>query len=147
MEHVRKAVPGDLPRIAEIVVFNYRMNFYPIFRDERFYFAELTVPRVMEEYRSMLERVLVYDDGVVKGFIRIAEGEVEKLFVEPGLQNSGVGAALLRHAIMRHGANKLWALEKNMGAIRFYERNGFRRTEERLLEEGTTEYLVRMILD
>jgi len=29
-------------------------------------------------------------------------------------------------------------------AIRFYERHGFHVTEEKKLEEGTTEYLVRL---
>lgn len=31
MSNIRPAVPADLARIAEIEVFNYRMNFYPSF--------------------------------------------------------------------------------------------------------------------
>ena len=38
----------------------------------------------------------------------------------------------------------LWALEKNVNALRFYERHGFFRTGMKKLEEGTTEYLLRL---
>ena len=33
MQYIRKAVCADLPRIAEIEVFNYRLYFYPIFKN------------------------------------------------------------------------------------------------------------------
>ena len=36
----------------------------------------------------------------------------------------------------------LWALEKNVKAIRFYGRHGFTATGEKKLEDGTSEYLV-----
>ena len=35
-------------------------------------------------------------------------------------------------------------LEKNIKAIRFYQRHGFVITEEKQYEEGTTEYIVKM---
>ena len=44
MKNIRKAKIGDLARIAEIVIFNYRLNFYPIFKDDDYYFNELQVP-------------------------------------------------------------------------------------------------------
>ena len=47
--HIRPATPDDLARIAEIEVFNYRLNFYPIFRSDEYYFGSLQVPRLMEE--------------------------------------------------------------------------------------------------
>ena len=47
MNNIRPAVSADLTRIAEIEVFNYRMNFYPIFRSDAFYFDEMTVPNLM----------------------------------------------------------------------------------------------------
>ena len=43
MNYIRQAVVDDLGRIAEIFVFNYRLNFYPIFQEDTFYFEELTV--------------------------------------------------------------------------------------------------------
>lgn len=147
MNNIRQAVLEDAARLAEIEIFNYRLNFYPIFKNDWFYFEEKQVPKGMQRYKEekgLLENTFVYDDGVVKGFIQIAGTEVEKLFVEPALQGQGIGAKLLDYAITEKEVNFLWALEKNVKAIAFYERHGFHVTEEKKLEEDTTEYLVRM---
>ena len=141
---IRTAKLDDLNRIAEIEVFNYRLKFYPIFLDDGFYFGALQVPNVASRYTDSLEDIRVWDDGVVKGFILVQDGEVKKLFVEPVLQGRGIGARLLEYAVEHLGAKTLWALEQNAGAIRFYQRRGFRLTGERQLEDGTSEYLVRM---
>ena len=68
---IRKADSNDLSRIAEIQVFNYRLYFYPIFQSDEYYFDELRVPSLMLEYEAGLDTLYVYDDGVVKGFIKI----------------------------------------------------------------------------
>lgn len=147
MSCIRKATADDLARIAEIEVFNYRLNFYPIFRDDPFYFDELQIPNVIRNFQRsehLIGQTYVYDDGVVKGFIRLNGEEIDKLFVEPVLQGHGIGARLLDFAIAEKNARFLWALEKNTKAIAFYERHGFRLTDERKPEEDTDEFLVRM---
>lgn len=145
-EHIRPAKREDLARIAEIWVTNYRLNFYPIFQDEGFYFGELQVPGAMEMFAEQLPELFVYDDGVVKGFSRIQGKEIVHLFVEPALQGRGIGERLLAFAVKEKGAKWLWALEKNAGAIRFYVRHGFRKTGEKKLEEDTDEYLLKLSL-
>ena len=139
---IRKAEKKDLSRIAEIQIFNYRLYYYPIFRSDEYYFDELQVPFLMNDYESELDSLYVYDDGVVKGFIKIEGTYIARLFVEPVLQNASIGSQLLEYAVKEHHADHLWALEKNTKAIRFYERHGFAVTEEKKLEEDTTEYLV-----
>ena len=141
---IRPASPADLARIAEIEVFNYRMNFYPIFRSDEFYFGEMTVPKLMPLRADFIPDILVYDDGVVKGFLHYGGDEVRRLYVEPVLQGQGIGAALLEYAIRELHVSRLWALEKNERAIAFYARHGFRPNGERKLEEGTDEYLIRL---
>jgi len=144
MSFVRPAEEKDLERIAEIEVFNYRLNFYPIFRSDEFYFDEFRVSARMKEHRENLEQIMVYDDGVVKGFIQVDGPEIKKLFVEPVLQGQSIGAALLEFAVTQLNAKYLWALEKNTRAIDFYQCHGFHLAEERKPEEDTEEFLVRM---
>ena len=144
MNYIRQAKINDLVRIAEIFVFNYRLNFYPIFQEDIFYFEELTVFNMVESFAKELDSIWVYDDGVVKGFIQIEKREVKRLFVEPVLQGKAIGTELLEYGIAERDANHLWALEKNIRAIAFYKRHGFDTTNEKKYEEDTTEFLVRM---
>ncbi len=144
MDPVRQATEKDLARIAEIEVFSYRLLFYPVFRDDGFYFGELQVPRLMEAYRGSIDTFLVYDDGVVKGFLRTEDGEILKLFVEPVLRGRSIGSALIRRAITERGADRLWVLERNERAIAFYRKHGFSLSGERKPEEGTDAFLLRM---
>ncbi len=144
---IRPATKQDLSRIAEIIIFNYRINFYPIFQNDDYYFGELQVVSMAEEYLNdpeALQSTYVYDDGVIKGVIRIKGQEVEKLFVDPCFQSAGIGEQLLNYAVHNHAVTFLWALEKNVRAIRFYQNHGFHLTGQKILEEGTTEYLVKM---
>lgn len=145
--NIRQANEQDVSRIAEILVFNNRVNFYPIFRDDEYSFGELQVVTVADQYRkdkAALENTYLYDDGVVRGLIRVENGEIKKLFVDTFFQRRGIGGKLIKFAIKEKQADRLWALEKNTGAIRFYERYGFRLTGEKTFEDGTTEYLVRL---
>lgn len=149
-EKIRLADDNDISRLVEIEIFNYRLNFYPIFRNDEYYFGELQAASMIEKYRAesfLLTRTYVYDDGTVKGFVRVNGAEVEKLFVEPVLQGQGIGKLLLAYAVEKHDVNFLWALEKNKRALSFYNRNGFRLTFEKKLEEGTDEYLVKMVIE
>ena len=144
MENVRQATIADLSRIAEIVIFNYRLNFYPIFQNDDYYFNELQVSKVAKQYEDVVGNMWVYDDGAIKGVIQIENSEIKKLFIEPALQGKSIGSYLLKYAIVEHKANTLWALEKNVRAIRFYKRHGFNVTTDKKFEEDTTEYLVRL---
>ena len=144
MNYIRQATINDFVRIAEIFVFNYRLNFYLIFQEDTFYFEELTVFNMVESFAKELDSIWVYDDGVVKGFIQIEKREVKRLFVEPVLQGKAIGTELLEYGIAERDANHLWALEKNIKAIAFYKRHGFDTTNEKKYEEDTTEFLVRM---
>ena len=131
---IRKATEEDLSRIAEIFVFNNRINYFPIFKQEEYSFGELQVVSMIDHYfgkGEVLENLYVADEcGIVKGFMEIHGTEIRKLYVDPCFQSGGIGKKLIEHAI---------------STIAFYHRHGFMENGEKELEEGTTEYIAKLI--
>ncbi|MBS4958594.1 GNAT family N-acetyltransferase [Clostridium sp.] len=145
--NIRKAKTNDLSRIAEIYVFNNRVNYFPIFKDEKFSFGELQVVTMADNYfgkDKILKNILVYDDGLIKGFIQMNGTEICKIYVDTFFQGEGIGKELIEYAINEYHANNLWALEKNERAICFYKKHGFNLTGQKKFEEDTVEYLVQL---
>ena len=144
---IRKAEKKDLSRIAEILVFDKRMNYRSIFKNDDYSFHVLQVLDVANEYAQpeILDHIFVYDDGIVKGLIHLEQTEIAEFYVDHFFQNQGIGAALMEYAKQEHRADHLWVLEKNERAIRFYEAHGFSLSGQRRLEAGTTEYVIKML--
>ena len=139
---IRKAEKKDLSRIAEILVFDKRMNYRLIFKNDDYSFHVLQVLDVAKEYAQpeILDHIFVYDDGIVKGLIHLEQTEIAEFYVDHFFQNQGIGAALMEYAKQEHRV-----LEKNERAIRFYEAHGFSLSGQRRLEAGTTEYVIKML--
>ena len=134
---IRAATAADAFRIAEIFVTDYRINFYPFFHNDEYYYSVLNVRDTAAEYAAGTEALrdtYVYDDGIIKGFARIHGNLLDKLFIEPAFQSQGIGAELLQFAVA-HGADHLWALEYNKRGIAFYQRHGFSLTGEKIMED------------
>ena len=144
---IRKAETKDLSRIAEIFVFNNRINYFLIFQDAEYSFGELQVVSFIDQYmkkEEVLDQIYVFDDGLLKGFVQVKGREICKLYVDPWFQSEGIGNELITFAIREFEADYLWALEKNVRAVRFYHRHGFLETGQRKFEKGTTEYLIEL---
>ena len=68
---------------------------------------------------------LAVDGDDVVG-IASRDGEwVRQLYVAPGTTGAGIGQRLLDAMLAEAPALKLWTFQRNAGARRFYERNGF----------------------
>ena len=111
--HIRRARPEDLCRMAEIFVYANRLNSFPIFGDEAYFFSQLQVSAVLADFSGWIgemEKAYVWDDGIVRGFVVSAGGEVYKLYVDSFFSGRGIGGALLEFAAAYTGANRLWVL-------------------------------------
>ena len=147
MSIIRKATTADASRIAEILIFTKRMNYRSIFCNDKVSFGEMQVyPLAKEfiEFPEKLENIWVYDDEFVKGMIHLKDDWIQELYVDTFFQNQGIGAALIHFAITQMNCKYLWVLVKNKKAIEFYTAHGFLITGEKQLEEGTTEYIIKM---
>lgn len=142
---IRAVRKDDLCRLAEIIVFNNRLNYYPIFHDIEYSFGEYNVLSVMDMFEKdeiFMSSTSVYEDRVIKGFITVYDGEIRKLYVDSFFQNQKIGQTLLDAF---PNAFHVWALQKNTRAISFYQRNGFIPDGKTVLEEGTDEYLIHLV--
>lgn len=144
---IRPAEKQDISRIAEILIFAKRCHYREIFQNDAVTFGEMLVYPLAQSYLDhpeQLEGMWVYDDGFVKGMLRLSGEEIVELYVDPFFEQMGIGSSLIDCAIKKHSCRFLWVLEKNTNAIRFYQARGFALTDERKPEPGTTEYIVKM---
>lgn len=147
MNKIRKANKNDISRIAEILIFTKRINYRTIFNNDKVSFGEMQVLPLAENLLkndTLLNEYWVYDDEFVKGLIHIDGDRVSELFVDTFFEGQGIGSELIEFAISQNVAY-VWVLEKNVRAISFYSRHGFTSSGERLLEEGTSEYIIKMV--
>ena len=90
--------------------------------------ADLDVfrPLVRASFREIPQLAgLRADDGLLIGFIGVAEGNVEMLFLDPAYRGRGGGSLLLAHAFETFAATSVDVNEQNPQAIGFYLRHGF----------------------
>ena len=146
---IRKAEPKDISRIAEILVLTKRMKYRSIFNNDEYSFNGLQVVKVADEFKDpeLLDKVWVYDDGIVKGMIHLEGKEIAELYVDYFFWKEGIGSKLIEFAKEKFDVKSVWTLEKNGDAIRFYEAHGFKLNGKRQLEEGTPEYIVMLERD
>lgn len=83
-------------------------------------------PRVRNDYLTAVAlRVFKDGSGRIRGFVGVAQGKIQMLFVAPDARGTGIGTQLLHHAIARMGATTLDVNEQNPQAVGFYRHQGF----------------------
>ena len=125
------------------------MKYRSIFNNDEYSFNGLQVVKVADEFKDpeLLDKVWVYDDGIVKGMIHLEGKEIAELYVDYFFWKEGIGSKLIEFAKEKFDVKSVWTLEKNGDAIRFYEAHGFMLNGKRQLEEGTPEYIVMLERD
>lgn len=83
-------------------------------------------PLVRDEFLPAVELACVRDPlGGIVGFLGVAGGRIEMLFVDPAWHGRGIGRRLAEHALARFGAAEVDVNEQNERAVGFYLRVGF----------------------
>lgn len=131
---IRRARPDEADTLLRVQRDAAVDAFAHVFPPERYPFPD-------DDVRAAWVRVLadpdveVYvaetDEGEVAGSVSVGAGFLRTLYVVPAYQGTGLGSALHDHALERLRAlgareAKLWTLEENHGARRFYERRGWK---------------------
>ena len=111
--------------------------FAHIFPAELYPFPDDEVREIWQEALDDpdIEVYVAEEDGAVVGSVSVGAEYLRTLYVLPSQQSRGVGSELHDLALERLRARgvreaKLWTLEGNCGARRFYERRGWTLTDE-----------------
>ncbi|MDR0226210.1 MAG: acetyltransferase [Burkholderiaceae bacterium] len=119
---IRSANPGEFDQLAAIWEASVRASHG--FLGE----ADIAAlrPLVRHDYLPAVT-LRVYADAADRpvGFLGVADGKVEMLFIAPDAQGQGVGGCLVRHAVEVLGCGCVDVNEQNPRAVRFYRYMGF----------------------
>ena len=145
---IRVAERNDIERIAEIAMSTNRHNFKNILSDD-FLYKKLTFKYLENEVENTFDKLKYFvleEDEIIIGYISIdfnkndCECELINIAVDVEFQNKSYGTRLMDYCLeiaksIEKKAIKLEVLEKNLIAIRLYEKYGFKIVKKYFSEE------------
>ena len=112
----------EFPRVVDVWEASVRATHHFITEANIQFFK----PLVQEALPQIEALACVRDEaGQVAGFIGVASGKVEMLFLDPAYRGQGGGRRLMKHAVKTLGATTVDVNEQNEQAVGFYQRLGF----------------------
>lgn len=121
-EHIDQVSETDFDTLLEVWEASVRAT-HDFISEENIQFFK---PLVRNEALPSLElRYVRNENNVPVGFIGVAGGKVEMLFIHPDYFGKGIGKRLLEYAIQNMNASELDVNEQNLNAIGFYKKMGF----------------------
>ena len=162
---VREATPDDTDAIVDVTAAGWRTAYRGIVALDRL--ADLPVARWRHEVHVGLRRpvddafsYVAEIDGQFAGYCFVAApsrerelgpdvAELVAIYVAPDRWGQGAGGALMRAAMDRlaqlpYDEVFLWTFEENADAIRFYERQGWRRDGDRKVHPRSEAVAIRL---
>lgn len=94
-----------------------------------------------ESVKGMLPNATIYvyeENHIIQGFVGLMEGYIAGLFIPVNSQSKGIGKSLLDYIKEKHSELSLHVYKKNDRAVRFYLREAFKVSKERV-DENTGE--------
>lgn len=121
-ENIQVASTGDYQEIVDVWEASVRATHHFLKEEDIQYFK----PLILNQFLQAVNLYCIRNErGHIIGFLGIAEGKIEMLFIDPISRGKGVGKLLLQYAINRLGAKKVDVNEQNHQAVDFYKHMGF----------------------
>ncbi|WP_428560196.1 MAG: GNAT family N-acetyltransferase [Solidesulfovibrio sp. DCME] len=119
---ITTAAPEEFPALADLWEASVRASHDFVSEADICFFK----PLVRDTYLAAVSVRCARDaTGAILGFVGVAAGKIEMLFVAPNHFGHGIGTALLRHAMEALGATQVDVNEQNEAAVGFYRHHGF----------------------
>lgn len=132
---IRKIKETDYPRLIEIWE-SAVLNTHDFLKEEDFLYYKKQLP-VYFQYVTLLG---FEHEGVLVGFMGIAEDNLEMLFIDNSCRGTGIGKKLITYAITNLHVTKVDVNEQNTQAVSFYKHIGFRIQSRSALDGEGKEY-------
>ena len=117
---IRKIKVTDYPRLMEIWE-SAVLSTHDFLKEEDFLYYKERLP-VYFQYVNLFG---FEQEGILIGFMGIAEGNLEMLFIDNKYRGAGIGKKLITYAIDNLQVTKVDVNEQNVQAVGFYEYMGF----------------------
>ncbi|HAS41095.1 MAG TPA: GNAT family N-acetyltransferase [Microscillaceae bacterium] len=120
---IEKTQKSDYQDIIEIWEASVRTTHHFLTEEDILYFK----PLILDQYLDAVElRVARNEQGVIVGFLGVAEQGLEMLFLHPEYIGKGLGRQLMEYAFEHLQVNKVDVNEDNPKAAAFYKKMGFK---------------------
>ena len=134
---IRKIKVTDYPRLMEIFE-SAVLSTHDFLKEEDFLYYKERLP-VYFQYVNLFG---FEQEGILIGFMGIAEGNLEMLFIDNKYRGAGIGKKLITYAIDNLQVTKVDVNEQNVQAVGFYEYMGFNIYKRSNLDGEGKEYLI-----
>lgn len=132
---IRKIKETDYPRLIEIWE-SAVLNTHDFLKEEDFLYYKKQLP----VYFQYVTLVGFEQDGILAGFMGIAEENLEMLFVDNDYRGTGIGKKLIAYATANLHVTKVDVNEQNTQAVGFYKYMGFKIVRRSELDGEGKEY-------
>lgn len=134
---IREIKETDYPRLIEIWE-SAVVNTHDFLKEEDFVYYKKQLPVYFQHVTlSGFEQ-----EGILVGFLGVAEGNIEMLFVDNDYRGTGIGKELATYAISDLQVTKVDVNEQNAQAVGFYNYIGFKILRKSELDGEGKEYPV-----
>ncbi|KKB52373.1 MULTISPECIES: GNAT family N-acetyltransferase [Parabacteroides] len=132
---IRKIKETDYPRLIEIWE-SAVLNTHDFLKEEDFLYYKKQLP----VYFQYVTLVGFEQEGILAGFMGIAEENLEMLFVDNEYRGTGIGKKLIAYATANLHVTKVDVNEQNTQAVGFYKYMGFNIVRRSELDGEGKEY-------